>query len=104
MPSESGDQIFFSDKFAARLSGLWQHRKDWIDNLDDPGNNDLEGYDDIAVRGQLQVKPTDRLTLRLVGQFRDMDGNARIFRANSFRTGSNKLVGADEGDYARADW
>ena len=90
-----------SDKVAVRLSGLWQHRNDWIDNLDEPGKNDLEGYDDIALRGQIQFKPTDDLTIRLTGQMRDMDGNARIFRANSFRTGSNKLFGADGGDFDR---
>ncbi|HET9353798.1 MAG TPA: TonB-dependent receptor, partial [Sphingomicrobium sp.] len=90
-----------SDDFAVRLSGLWQHRNDWIDNLDEPGDNDLEGYDDIAVRGQIQWKPSDPLTLRLVGQYRNLDGDARIFRANSFRPGSNKLVGADGGDFDR---
>ena len=90
-----------TDTVAVRLSGIWQHRNDWIDNLDEPGDNDLEGYDDIAVRAQLQFKPTDQLTLRLTGQLRDMEGNARIFRANSFRTGSNKLVGADGGDFDR---
>ncbi len=90
-----------SNSVAVRLSGLWQHRNDWIDNLDEPGKNDLEGYDDIAVRGQIQFKPTDALTVRLTGQLRDLDGDARIFRANSFRTGSNKLVGADGGDFDR---
>ena len=90
-----------TDKFAVRMSGLWQHRDDWINNLDDPGKNDLEGYDDIALRAQLQFKPNDALTLRLVGQIRDLDGDARIFRANSFRTGSNHLVGADGGDFER---
>ncbi|MDP9422101.1 MAG: TonB-dependent receptor [Pseudomonadota bacterium] len=90
-----------SDEFAVRLSGLWQHRKDWIDNLDEPGDNDLEGYDDIALRGQIQWKPSDPLTLRLTGQYRNLDGDARIFRANSFRPGSNKLVGADGGDFDR---
>jgi iron complex outermembrane receptor protein len=90
-----------SDTVAVRLSGLWQHRNDWIDNLDEPGENDLEGYDDIALRAQLQFKPTEDLTVRLTGQLRDYDGNARIFRANSFRTGSNKLFGADEGDFDR---
>ena len=44
------------------LSGLWQHRNDWIDNLDEPGDDDLEGYDDIALRGQIEFKPTDALT------------------------------------------
>jgi iron complex outermembrane receptor protein len=90
-----------SDKFAVRLSGLWHHRNDWIDNLDDPGKHDLEGYDDFALRGQLQFTPTEDLTIRLTGQMRDMKGNARIFRANTFRTGSNKLYGADGGDFER---
>ena len=90
-----------SDDFAVRISGLWQHRNDWIDNLDEPGDNDLEGYDDIALRAQIQWKPTDALTLRLTGQLRDMKGNARIFRANTFRTGSNDLHGADGGDFER---
>ena len=88
-----------SDAIAVRVSGIWQHRNDWIDNLDNPGKDDLEGYDDIALRAQIQFKPTDQLTVRLTGQMRDMDGNARIFRANSFHTGSNKLFGADEGDF-----
>jgi len=90
-----------SDQFAVRVSGLWQHRNDWIDNLDEPGDDDLEGYDDIALRAQVQWKPTDALTLRLTGQIRDMEGDARIFRANSFVRGSNKLVGADGGDFER---
>jgi len=90
-----------SDQFAVRLSGLYQHRKDWIDNLDEPGKNDLEGYRDLALRGQIQWKPTEALTLRLTGQYRDLNGDARIFRANSFARGSNKLIGADGGDFER---
>lgn len=90
-----------TDKVAVRVSGLWQHRNDWIDNLDDPGNNDLEGYDDIALRAQVQFKPSDALTIRLTGQVRDLDGDARIFRANAIRPGSNELVGVDGGDFER---
>jgi iron complex outermembrane receptor protein len=90
-----------SDQFAIRVSGLWQHRNDWIDNLDEPGDNDLEGYDDIALRGQIEWKPADRLTFRLTGQYRDLDGDARIFRANAIRPGSNDLVGVDGGDFER---
>ena len=58
-----------SDAVAVRVSGLWQHRNDWIDNLDEPGKNDLEGYDDIAVRGQIAVQADRALTLRLTGQY-----------------------------------
>jgi iron complex outermembrane recepter protein len=90
-----------SDQFAARVSGLWQHRKDWIDNLDEPGNNNLEGYSDLALRGQIMWKPTDALTLRLTGQYRHLDGDARIFRANAIERGTNHLIGVDGGDFKR---
>ena len=49
-----------SDDVAVRLSGLWQHRNDWIDNLDEPGKHDLEGYDDIALRGAGPVQADRR--------------------------------------------
>ena len=94
-----GGQV--TDKFAVRVSGLWQHRNDWIDNLATSGDDDLEGYDDIALRAQLQFTPTDALTLRLVGQVRDLDGDARIFRANAIRPGTNDLIGVDGGDFER---
>ncbi|MFL6787626.1 MAG: TonB-dependent receptor [Sphingomicrobium sp.] len=99
-----GGQV--SDGVAVRVSGLWQHRNDWIDNLDEPGDNDLEGYDDIAVRGQIEFQPSDEFTIRLVGQLRDLDGNARIFRANAIEPGTNHLIGIDEngdvgGDFDR---
>ena len=90
-----------SEQFAVRLSGLWQHRNDWIDNLDEPGKHDLEGYDDIALRGQIQWKPTENLLLRLTGQYRNLDGDARIFRANAIKPGTNKLIGIDGGDFKR---
>ncbi len=93
--AEAGDQ------FAVRLSGLWQHRNDWIDNLDEPGKNDLEGYDDAAVRAQLQWRPSDVMTVRLTGQYRKLDGDARIFRANAIEQGSNRLIGVDGGDFER---
>jgi len=95
----AGGQI--SDTVAVRLSGIWQHRNDWIDNLDESGDNNLEGYDDIAARMQIEFKPTDALTLRLTGQLRDLDGNARIFRANAIKQGTNNLIGVDGGDFER---
>jgi iron complex outermembrane receptor protein len=99
--AEAGVGTDIGDKGAIRVSGLWQHRDNWIDNVTTPGDDDLEGYDDIAVRAQLQFKPSDALTLRLTGQLRDMKGDARIFRANAFQAGSNELVGLDGGDFER---
>lgn len=92
-----------TDTISLRLSSVWQHRNDWIDNINasDPGSNDLEGYDDAAVRAQLQFDPTEQLSIRLTGQMRHLDGDARIFRANLFQTGSNDLVGLDGGDFDR---
>src|SRR5688572_18108255 len=95
----AGGQL--SDTVAVRVSGLWQHRNNWIDNLDEPGSNDLEGYDDIAVRGQIELKPNEALTVRLTGQLRDLDGDARIFRANAMARGSNDLIGVDGGNFER---
>ena len=90
-----------SEAVAVRLSGLWQHRNNWVDNLDEPGGNNLEGYDDISARAQIQFKPNDALTVRLTGQLRDLDGDARVFRANAIRPGTNDLVGVDGGDFER---
>ncbi|HEU4497943.1 MAG TPA: TonB-dependent receptor [Sphingomicrobium sp.] len=92
-----------TDTISLRLSTIWQHRNDWIDNLDalDPGSYNLEGYDDAAIRAQLQFDPNEQLSIRLTGQMRHLDGDARIFRANSFERGSNDLIGLDGGDFDR---
>ena len=90
------------DKADLRVSALYQHRKNWIDNVA-AGADNLEGYDDLAVRGQLEFRPTEDLTIRLVGQARVYDGSARVFRANLFRTGSNKLRGIDGGKFDRSE-
>ncbi len=90
-----------SDSMSVRLSGLWQHRNDWIDNLAAPGKHNLEGYDDIALRGQIQFNPAPNLKLRLVGQLRDYSGNARIFHANAIKPGTNQLIGLDGGKFRR---
>ncbi|MCZ8324833.1 MAG: TonB-dependent receptor [Sphingomonadaceae bacterium] len=81
------------DGISARLSVLYQRRDDWVDNLDAAGENNLEGFDDIAARLQIQADLSDAFTVRLVGQVRDFDGTARLFRANAFAKGSNKLIG-----------
>ncbi len=78
---------------SARVSALYQRRDDWVDNLDAPGTKNLEGFEDFAARIQLQAEPTEALTLRLVGQYRSVDGTARVFRANAFAPGSNQLIG-----------
>lgn len=72
---------------------LYQHRSNWVDNLDEPGEKNLEGFDDFAARIQIQAKPSEQLTLRATVQLRLFEGSARVFRANAFAPGSNQLIG-----------
>ncbi len=99
--TEAGVGQRINDKVAFRVSGMWQHRNDWVNNLDRPGSHNNEGYDDLALRGQLLLEPTDALTIRLTGQLRDYKGDARIFRANAIKPGTNHLIGVDGGDFER---
>ena len=83
-----------SDTVSMRASTLYQRRGDYVDNVGNGvGGNDLEGFEDVAARLQLQFTPSEALTVRLVGQLRTEDGTARLFRANIFAKGSNDLVG-----------
>ena len=90
---EGGATVKLTDTLSARVSTLYQHRNNWVDNVATPQKADLEGFDDFAARLQLEWKPTDALTARLTGQIRVLDGTARLFRANVFATGSDKLIG-----------
>ncbi|MCM8557651.1 TonB-dependent receptor [Sphingomicrobium sediminis] len=100
---ESGMGGELSDEWSIRASVLYQHRADWIDNIDTPEIGDLEGYDDFAARLQLQYEPTDFATFRLTGQIRDMEGSARIFRANALVPEDNDLQGVIIGDEFKRD-
>ncbi|HCF24519.1 MULTISPECIES: TonB-dependent receptor [unclassified Novosphingobium] len=91
--AEGGVGGDLTDGISARVSMLYQHRNNWVDNVDIAGGNDLEGFDDFAARLQLQAKAGDALTLRLTGQVRTFEGSARVFRANAFAKGSNTLIG-----------
>jgi iron complex outermembrane recepter protein len=83
-----------SDTVSVRASALYQRRNDYVDNIGNGvGGNDLEGFEDVAARLQFQIKPSEALTVRFVGQLRTEDGTARLFRANVFAKGSNDLVG-----------
>ncbi|MBX9796435.1 TonB-dependent receptor [Sphingomonas sp.] len=91
--AEGAASVKLTDTLSARASVLYQRRGNWVDNVATPQRGDLEGYSDFAARLQLQWKPTDKLTARLTGQIRSLDGTARLFRANLFARGSNALIG-----------
>jgi outer membrane receptor protein involved in Fe transport len=81
------------DKVAVRLSGLWQHRGNWVDNGYTGEDDALGGFDDIAVRGQILLQATEQLSFLLSAQYRDLDGTSTLFRANILGPGNNNLNG-----------
>ncbi|MGL5840095.1 MAG: TonB-dependent receptor [Sphingorhabdus sp.] len=90
---EAGVGGNLTDSLSVRGSLSWQRRSDWVDNIDAGDRKDLEGFADIAARLQVQYAPSDAVSLRVTGQYRDYDGTARVFRANLFRPGTNDLRG-----------
>ena len=81
-----------TDSVSARLSVLNQHRDDWVTNTGPGLNRELEGYDELAVRAQLLVEPSDSFSALFNAHMRSLDGTARLFRANIFTPGTNNLV------------
>ena len=79
------------DILAARASFLYQGRYDWVTNTHTDKINDLGGYRDYAGRLQFLFTPVDELSILLNGHFRDLDGTARLFRANIVESGSDEI-------------
>jgi len=91
MNLEGAVNIPLATGWALRFSGLYQHRDDWVDNEHTGEKNVLEGYDDRAARVQLQYE-SDTFTALFNAHVRNLDGTARVFRANIIQSGSNDLV------------
>jgi outer membrane receptor protein involved in Fe transport len=80
-----------TDTLSARISGLWQHRDNYINNAYLGINDAMGGYDEKAARLQLLWTPVDKLSILWNGHFRSLDGTAAIFRANIIGPGNNHL-------------
>ena len=92
--AEGAISIPLGQAWAARVSMLYQHRDDWVDNTFAAGpNRKLEGYDEGAARVQLLYKPSGTFSALANLHARDLDGTARLFRANIIQAGTNDLVG-----------
>ena len=78
---------------SARLSLLTQRRSDWIDNEHTGEENVLGGHRDLAGRLQLLWTPTPELEAWFKYHTRDLDGTARLFRANILLQNEGDLVG-----------
>ncbi|MDX2475255.1 MAG: TonB-dependent receptor [Candidatus Krumholzibacteria bacterium] len=77
--------------FATRASFLYQKRSDWVTNTHTSEENSLGGYTDFAGRMQFLLTPGDKFTALLNVHMRDLDGTARLFRANIVESGSNEI-------------
>ena len=77
---------------SARLSLLGQRRGDWIDNTHTNEDNAVGGHQDVAGRLQFLWTPTPGLEAWIKLHARDLDGTARLFRANTLSKGQGDLV------------
>jgi len=91
------------DTLTARVSALYQHRDDWVDNLFTHENNATGGYDQWAIRGQLMYAPTDNFNALLNLHYQHLDGSPQIFRANIIQKGTNNFVSGFKRDEISQD-
>ncbi|MGN7999440.1 TonB-dependent receptor [Sphingomonas sp. 22176] len=98
------------DKLAFRISGLYQHRDDYIDNsYTGPsadgtrvGRKDAAGgFNERDVRLQLLATPSEDLSILVSGHSRWYDGTATVFRRAALPLGSNQITGVQ---FTRARW
>lgn len=98
------------DKLAFRISALYQHRDDYIDNsyagpsadgTTVPKKNAAGGFNERDVRLQLLATPTETLSILASGHARWYDGTATVFRRGALNLGSNKITGVQ---FTSARW
>ncbi len=88
------------DKLMFRVSALYQHRDDWVDNtfagtsLDGtvtPRKNAMGGFDEKDARLQILAKPTEQLTVLASAHVRNYEGTSTLFLRNAIKKGSNAV-------------
>lgn len=100
---EGALNVPLADGWAARLSGLYQHRDDFVDNALTGRKDAYEGYDDRAARLQLLYDKGTGFSALVNVHARDLGGTARLFRANIIRGGSDDLVSGFDSDSVAID-
>ncbi|MBS3958945.1 MAG: TonB-dependent receptor [Xanthomonadaceae bacterium] len=95
--AEGAIGVALTETLAGRASMLYQRRGDWVDNsfAGARRNTALEGYEDMAFRGQLLLQASDDFETLLALQSRRLDGTARLFRANILGTDGRLVPGFD---------
>jgi iron complex outermembrane receptor protein len=88
---------------AGRISALYQHRDDWVDNGFTGKKNATGGYDEHAFRGQLLFTPAEGFSALLNLHHMDLNGTPQIFRANIIQKGTNDFVSGFKRDEIAQD-
>ena len=100
---EGAVNFALGEGWSARLSGLYQHRDDYVGNDLTDEDDIYEGYNDRAARLQVQYE-NDNFSALFNAHMRNLDGTARLFRANIIEPGTNNLIdGFDEKSPISAD-
>lgn len=90
-----------ADKLAFRVSTLYQHRDDWVDNTFTgvsadgtvtPKKNAMGGFDERDVRLQILATPTEALTVLASAHARNYEGTSTLFLRQGLVKGSNKPI------------
>ena len=86
-----------TETLAGRASVLYQRRGDWVDNTfsGTRRNNAVEGYEDMAFRGQVLLQASDDFEALFGVNTRRLDGTARLFRANILGADGRLVPGFD---------
>ncbi|MCK9192464.1 MAG: TonB-dependent receptor [Nevskia sp.] len=84
--------IPLSSAWSARVSALYQHRDDYVNNTFSNTKDSLEGYNEGAARAQLLFQPSKDFSALFNVHTRQLEGTARLFRANIIKPGTNDLV------------
>ncbi|GAB3515117.1 TonB-dependent receptor [Pseudoxanthomonas daejeonensis] len=88
--------------WSARASALYQRRDDWVTNTYPGPNDGFEGYDESAARVQFLYE-SDAFEALFNLHRRDLNGTARLFRANIIEPGSNRFVPGFDKDEVSLD-
>lgn len=89
-----------NDMLSFRVSALYQHRDDWVDNTYagpsadgtvTPKKDALGGYDDRNLRLQMQLTPTENFSILGSMHARDYEGTSTLFLRNAIVKGSNTV-------------
>ena len=92
-----------SDTVSARASMLYQSQSDWIDNTFTKQDDALGGQRTFAGRVQLLWEPSEKFHALANVHGWDLDGTARMFRANIIEKGTDELVAGYEQDQVSQD-